>query len=150
VSRSRAPKALLDKAAQSAKSARLLLEHGDTDGAANRAYYAMFDAARAALAATGREPPRTHRGLISAFSLHLVKDGTIPVEHSRDLNHAERLRLIADYLGDPIERDAVSAIIAKAERFVTIIRERFLSEPEPEKAPAPKPPSRRRDRGPER
>lgn len=37
------------KANQAAASARLLLTAGDTSGACNRAYYAMFDAARAAL-----------------------------------------------------------------------------------------------------
>lgn len=41
---------LMQKAARALDSARLLLDAGDTDGACNRAYYAMFDAARAALA----------------------------------------------------------------------------------------------------
>jgi uncharacterized protein (UPF0332 family) len=39
------------KAGKAASSARSLLELGDTDGVANRAYDAMFDAARAALQA---------------------------------------------------------------------------------------------------
>ena len=39
---------LMAKAAQAAESARMLLTSGDADGACNRAYYAMFDAARAA------------------------------------------------------------------------------------------------------
>jgi uncharacterized protein (UPF0332 family) len=38
---------LWNKAHQAASSARLLLNAGDTSGACNRAYYAMFDAARA-------------------------------------------------------------------------------------------------------
>lgn len=37
------------KAAQAVASAKVLLATGDADGACNRAYYAMFDAARAAL-----------------------------------------------------------------------------------------------------
>ncbi|WP_204848259.1 HEPN domain-containing protein [Rhodopila globiformis] len=41
------------KAARAAESARALLDRGDADGACNRAYYAMFDAARAALLAVG-------------------------------------------------------------------------------------------------
>lgn len=41
------------KAMQAAASAKVLLDAGDTDGACNRAYYAMFDAARAALLASG-------------------------------------------------------------------------------------------------
>lgn len=39
---------LMDKAERAAASARVLLDAGDADGACNRAYYAMFDAARAA------------------------------------------------------------------------------------------------------
>ena len=42
---------LLAKAEQAAASALVLLEIGDADGACNRAYFAMFDAARAALMA---------------------------------------------------------------------------------------------------
>jgi uncharacterized protein (UPF0332 family) len=72
------------KAIQAAASAKVLLDTGDMDGACNRAYYAMFDAARAALLASGApieaDIARTHGGLISAFSLHLVKAGHVPVE----------------------------------------------------------------------
>lgn len=44
---------LMAKAERAAASAKLLLEVGDADGACNRAYYAMYDAARAALLAAG-------------------------------------------------------------------------------------------------
>lgn len=43
------PCEMMDKAERAEASARLLLDSGDTDGASNRAYYAMFDAARAVL-----------------------------------------------------------------------------------------------------
>lgn len=86
----------------------MLLDAGDADGACNRAYYAMFDAARAALLISGvMESTRTHSGLISVFSLHLVKTGRVPVELGKSLNKAEELRLMADYKGDPIERGDV-------------------------------------------
>ena len=39
---------LIAKAHTACSSARALFDLGDMDGAANRAYYAMFDAARAA------------------------------------------------------------------------------------------------------
>ena len=42
---------LMAKARTACASARTLLDRQDTDGACNRAYYAMFDAARAALLA---------------------------------------------------------------------------------------------------
>ena len=45
-------KELFEKAIRAVSSARLLLASGDADGACNRAYYAMFDAARAALLAS--------------------------------------------------------------------------------------------------
>ena len=81
------------KAAQAAASAKVLLDTGDADGACNRAYYAMFDAARAALLASDAlvnpDIGRTHSGLISAFSLHLVKTGRVPVELGKSLNKVE-------------------------------------------------------------
>jgi uncharacterized protein (UPF0332 family) len=40
---------LMDKAHRALTSARLLLDAGDSDGATNRAYYAMFDSALSAL-----------------------------------------------------------------------------------------------------
>jgi uncharacterized protein (UPF0332 family) len=42
---------LMAKAMQAAESAQALLDREDADGACNRAYYAMFEAARAALLA---------------------------------------------------------------------------------------------------
>jgi len=62
----------MGKASRALASAALLLDAGDVDGACNRAYYAMFDAARAALIWSGApvDPTvaKTHSGLISAFS----------------------------------------------------------------------------------
>lgn len=75
------PSALMAKADTACSSARALLDLGDVDGAANRADYAMFDAARAALLASGAsvEPNigRTHSGLIGAFGNFLVKNGPV-------------------------------------------------------------------------
>ena len=90
---------LLDKAVRALASARLLLDSGDVDGACNRAYYAMFDAARSALLATDApaapKRAKTHSGLIAAFSLHLVKTGQVPVEFGKALNRVADIRLVA-------------------------------------------------------
>jgi len=43
------PEKLIRKARRAVESAQLLYEADDVDGACSRAYYAMFDAARAAL-----------------------------------------------------------------------------------------------------
>jgi uncharacterized protein (UPF0332 family) len=114
------------KALRAVASSRLLLQDSDVDGACNRAYYAMFDAARAALllsnAPVASEAIRTHGGLISAFSLHLVKTGKVAVEFGRALNKAEEIRLVADYNGDPVEAEQAEWMARQAELFVLAIR----------------------------
>jgi len=121
---------LMTKANRAMSSARLLLQSGDVDGACNRAYYAMFDAARSALLSSGApveaEVARTHGGLISAFSLHLVKSGKVSVELGRALNRAEEIRLVADYQGDPVERRHVEWLVEQAENFVHVMQQTFL------------------------
>ena len=99
--------ALMLKAEKALASAQLLLSSGDAEGACNRAYYAMFDAARAALAAsgapTGPEAAKTHKGLIKVFNEHLIKNGPFPKDLGRTLKRAEELRIAADYDSDTIE-----------------------------------------------
>lgn len=116
---------LMDKASRAVASAKLLLEAGDVDGACNRAYYAMFDAAKAALLWSGApvEPTvaRTHSGLISAFSLHLVKTGHIAVEFGRSMNRVSEIRLIADYTGDEVTADKAQSAVTQAALFVDAI-----------------------------
>ena len=113
---------LMTKARIACESARALLERQDSDGACNRAYYAMFDAARAALMATNAEIPlnigKTHSGVLTAFSQHLVKNGPVPRDIGRLLKQAEELRLVADYSGDSITMDDARALVEKAESFV--------------------------------
>lgn len=123
---------LMAKALQAGASASLLLEAGDLDGACNRAYYAMFDAARAALLASGApvepEIARTHGGLIAAFSLHLVKSGRVPVELGRSLNKVAELRLVGDYKGDPLAKDDAVWAVSQARLFVQAMQNLFLPE----------------------
>lgn len=123
--------ALLLKALRAAASAKLLLDTGDADGACNRAYYAMFDAARAALLASGApvapDIAKTHNGLISAFSLHLVKTGRVPLELGKALNRAEELRLIADYKGDSIGPEHAAWAVSQAHLFVQAMQTTFMS-----------------------
>lgn len=128
------PLNLIAKAKRAIESAELLNEAGDFDGACNRAYYAMFDAAKAVLIATvpSIDPTigKTHSGLISAFGLHMVKTGRIPVEYGRTFNRAHDIRQVADYTGDMIGTDDVSWLIQEAIAFVELINIDFLSNPE--------------------
>lgn len=122
-------KEFMTKAVQAVLSARLLLESGDPDGACNRAYYAIFDAARFSLLVTKApvemESIRTHGGLISAFSLHLVKPGRITVELGRTFNKVAEIRLVADYKGDPVEYEVAAWAVEQADLFVKTIRKEF-------------------------
>ena len=118
---------LFDKAVVALKSSEALLALGDMDGACNRAYYAMFDAARGALLATGPVTDlnkiKTHAGLISSFSLHLVKTGLLPIELGKSINKVEDLRLVADYQGDEVSREKVVWALSEAKSFVASLQQ---------------------------
>jgi uncharacterized protein (UPF0332 family) len=113
---------LFEKAHTALKSALLLLQSKDYDGACNRAYYAMFDAARGALLVTNEVKDlsviKTHTGLISQFSLHLVKTGKVSIEHGKALNKVEDLRLIADYTDNAISEQDSAWALTQAKSFV--------------------------------
>ncbi len=121
---------LMAKADRACSSARALLDLGDVDGACNRSYYAMFDAARAALLASGApvkiDIGKTHSGLINAFSNHLIKNGPVAKEMGRLLKRAEEIRLVADYKGDSIELIDAQEMVEQAEIFVSALRAEFM------------------------
>lgn len=119
---------LMARAVQALESAKLLLDAGDADGASNRAYYAMFDAARAALLTSGLDVGKTHKGVLSAFSDRLVKNGPIPKEVGRLLKHGETFRYVADYEGDPVELGDARQLVQQAETFVAAMRAEFMPE----------------------
>jgi uncharacterized protein len=116
---------LIARARRSATSAKLLFDAGDLNGACNRAYYAMSDAARAALLA-GDDPVKsevikTHSGLIAAFSLQLIKPGRIPAQYGRSLRQADQIRLIADYSDEEVDRETGASAVDQANRFIEAV-----------------------------
>ena len=121
---------LLNKAMITLSSSKLLLDAGDASGACNRAYYAMFDAARAALLASKLSDDvltiRTHSGLIAVFSLKLVKSGLVDIQLGKALNKVEDLRLVADYKGDPIEMEEATWAVQQATEFVSTMQISFF------------------------
>lgn len=123
--------ALFGKAERAVMSALTLLADGDPDGACNRCYYAMFDAARAALLAGGAlkaaEIHKTHSGVIAAFGLHLVKSGRIPTVFGRRLNEAEEHRLLADYTDESVDPLEVAELISQAQEMITCIETLFFT-----------------------
>lgn len=121
-----APIDLIVKAERASASAIALLDLGDVDGASNRAYYAMFDAARAAILSLnlpGRpDIGKTHRGTLSAFSEHFVKTGAVSRELGVLLKHAETFRYVADYEGGSVGLQDAQEIVQQAQIFVSALR----------------------------
>lgn len=92
----------------------------------------MFDVVRAALIAFQKSDEvltiKTHSGLISSFSLQLVKPGLIDIELGKALNKVEDLRLIADYKGDAITLEDAGWAVAQAEIFLAAIKAKFFAD----------------------
>ena len=129
----------MTKAAQACSSANVLLELGDVDGAVNRAYYAMFDAARAALAVsgTGEFPDivsRTHSQVIGDFGKHLVQSGLVSRDLGRLLNRAFEIRRVADYNGDSVQAGDARELVDKAKVFVAAMQAVVLAKENPQQS----------------
>jgi uncharacterized protein (UPF0332 family) len=125
VSSAPSSKTYLCKAEEALSGARLLLAAGHDDGACSRAYYAMFDAAHAALFALGVEgltaPIKTHNGLVGKFGQYVIMPGHLPPELGSAINKLQILREVADYSGDPVAHDKAEWAVEQAEAFVAAI-----------------------------
>ncbi len=129
----------LRKAHQDLQMAGIALDAQMLDGAGPSAYYAAFHAVKAALLTRGLEA-KTHRGVQTLFSQHLVKSGAVPPHCSTWLSNLEAVRNHADYPDaweyEPLERDEVEkalehsrSMVADLERLCRDWLERQRSEP---------------------
>ncbi len=119
--------ALKEKAKQALSDAELLLENGSVEAAINRGYYAVFQAARAALL-TKDERPKTHAGGIQRFGYHFVRTEQVSEETSDILTTAQSMRGQADYeaFSNLTEEDAAN-LADDARRFIETIEEQVVS-----------------------
>jgi uncharacterized protein (UPF0332 family) len=100
---------LFRKALRAAESARQLLADEDYDGACDRAYYAMFNSARALLEAEGSLAPKdvkTHSSILRMFSEVFVLSNVAARELGRGFNLVQSLRAKADYSRIAVSKDA--------------------------------------------
>ena len=118
----------MERAFKRLEVARLNLASGYPDDSCNRSYYATFEAASAALAVLGISPPKTHRGVAKLFQQHVVKPGRVDTKTGAIVSRIERLRLIADYEGMPIEMEQAHDALQQAEKFVEVVRAELLSD----------------------
>ncbi len=112
----------LQKADQAVVAARMLVDNQQFEGAANRAYYAMFNAARAALMSVGESTAKKHASIIAKFGLRFVRDGPLSPALGRAINDAQKLRIASDYGPGQPDPDDVRSIVARAEEFVAAAR----------------------------
>lgn len=105
------------------RSARLLLEAGDAEGAINRAYYAMFDVARAVLSDIDPElaDAKKHQTVIRRFSEKLVRERGLDPEIGKDLRKAFDARLLADYGVGEIGLERATQVVETMERFLAAL-----------------------------
>ncbi len=117
------------KARRSLSSASILLKDGDTSGACNRAFYAIHNAARAAISEFCRDDLfvniKTHSGLISTFSKEFIVNRGWPDSLGRAFKQIEGLRREADYTGADLSVEKTHWAINKAIDFVAVVEEKL-------------------------
>ena len=107
----------------------MLQSSGDIDGAINRAYYAMFYAAHAALRHRGIEVASSKHGtLVRRFGEHLIKTALLPRALGSSLSKALERRQKADYGREPLAAEDAEKAVSEAEAFVAAI-ERWIGDP---------------------
>ena len=110
--------AWLEKSRRFLRSGDALLELGDPDSAAGRAYYAMFHAAEALLLSKGLEYS-AHRAVQSAYGREFAKNALLPQRFHRALLDAYESRVSADYeSGTGIDSETARKHLADAKEFV--------------------------------
>jgi uncharacterized protein (UPF0332 family) len=125
---------LWPKALDAAADARELLRLGRATGANSRAYYAMFNAARALLVARAGidvSQVKTHGGALKLFNAHIIDQGLIPPELGRALRDAFSLRTNADYSPELIDLDEAKRIVDLMDRLLQAASEHLNRDPAP-------------------
>ncbi len=112
--------ALIKKARDSLKAARLMAEEELYDFAISRAYYAMFYLAQAFLLGEGKAYSK-HSAVIAAFGREFAKSGRVPKEFHSYLIEGFDSRNIGDYdIKSGITSEETTEQIVRGEKFVEL------------------------------
>jgi uncharacterized protein len=112
------------------REAQALLDASLPFGAASRAYYAVFHAARALLFSAGLEST-THKGTVSLLGQHFIRPGLLSPAMGRLVSRMQRDREDADYETGAVFTSAeASQMIQGAETFLAEAR-RLMESPPP-------------------
>lgn len=110
----------LDGARRKLTLARVALAAGLPQDAAGAAYYAMLNAARAALSEENLYA-KTHRGVWTQFSATFVKTGRLDAQLATRAEKAREAREEADYGVGGANAAEAETMIAHAEAFITAV-----------------------------
>jgi uncharacterized protein (UPF0332 family) len=112
-----------DKGRTAARSARLLIEVQDPNGAVSCGYFAMFHTARASLAEINPELSNTkrHPTIIGRFGRHMVNERGLDAAFGGALSLAFDLRTIADYEPVVVEPADARELIQDMEAFLQAV-----------------------------
>jgi uncharacterized protein (UPF0332 family) len=113
----------IGKAEESLTAAELCYAQGLYNSAANRAYYAMFQAAQVALETAGfLRPEWSHAGLHATFANELTRRRKhFAPGLARDLPIVQELRHTADYRNHHVSARQATRALSKARAFVQAI-----------------------------
>ena len=120
----------LDRAQESLKAAELCLQAGLVNSAASRAYYAMFQAAQAALKAVGSTREEwSHHLLQASFTTELIHRRKVLPSVFRDyLSYGLRVRHVADYGSSGVSRKVAQRMVHRATSFISTVKEKVQHE----------------------
>jgi uncharacterized protein (UPF0332 family) len=111
--------AFLRKAERALRAAEILLQAGDAESAAGRAYYAMLHAAQALLRQSGFRYCK-HSGVHSSFGEHFAKTGVFDPKYHRWILAAFNDRLKGDYDIDvDIDSETAAILIEQARELLS-------------------------------
>lgn len=114
------------QAERSLASAKILIDVGDCEGAANRTYYAVFHGMRSILALDEKDFSK-HSGVISYFRRTYIKTGIFPVEASVIIGEAFDVRSDSDYDDEyDIAEDELRNLVASVDKMLRWFEEYLL------------------------
>jgi len=117
--------ALIEKARESLRAARLLQDEGMADFSISRAYYAMFYVAEALLLQQGLTFSK-HSAVIAAFGQYLTKTGQVAEEFHRYLIEGQESRTVGDYdTGSELSEEDALEQIQRADKFLELADQMF-------------------------
>ncbi|GHV33656.1 hypothetical protein FACS1894187_02510 [Synergistales bacterium] len=118
-------KSNIEKTERAYKTAILIFNDGDYDGAANRTYYALFHAEKALLHMREIEVDR-HKQVHNSLSMEFVKNGFFPKDTMKKIEDIQNTRNIADYSEEKsATKEEVELAMSQTKDFLKLA-EKFL------------------------